>query len=823
MRKLEILIFHVLAVSLLSVFFACSGSGGGSGAVPPQTENGKNTIIAADGGVVTYNNDEVKLTIPENSLSQDAEISITPVSDLPSGDGDGLQPFGQAYKFTPAGTTFDLSTPAVMEIEYDESLLASKGFSPETLALYYYDEELKEYIAVACYVDTSKKKLIAHVEHFTLYIPMAKAKLSTNNIPYIGNQNPVPNPIRAGAPIYIRSTVRDYDGSLAGVRIYYRKLQPTPGVWQSAVMTREVRPGSVDTYGYIIPATFITGTDLGTGNDFEYYVKATDNLGGVRTSTTRRFDITRTYNSGTLYLTPSTLTIAAGFETYFVARGKDNSNTAFQLIPESFSILLGKGTLMDHKTSGILFHANTLTTAGSPEVLSVYAGGESTTANISIYSGEIKSIEILDTNGNKIFGELVIYRSTGYAFDAVGYDEFGNTVNIYPSWSADATLGAINSDGVLTVTTGNGSGKVYVALGEYTDEKTILVKFDNSFALNFSDVDESSNEIGGAIVINKAENESDITGYKLYWGSDDKTKLSGYSEIARLAKTGSDLIYNLPLGTVPPSGASHLLCYVELGGVESGFMVSKAITDVISTSAPVAGSIGSINTNGKTISTISISWAQAGDNITPANLLEYSVYYSKNSAIDTFQNAQMNGSQALNWTSNITSHIITGLENNTNYYINVFVRDSANNISGYNITSAKTSAPVTLGWGNTQYPATYNGVSGSSCTFYGQIYAEGVTNVQDQGAGIIVQFGIGPRDTLCVNNSQWNWFLASFFRSIGNNDEYSYTLFLPAAGNYDYAFRYSGDGGLTWLYGDTDGSSAGESPTIIKQGKLTVN
>lgn len=471
-KRISILLVSVLFLS--AIILAGCGGGGGGGAGQPQIENGKNTITASEGGTVTYNS-EVRLTIPENSLSQDAEIEILPVKELPSGTGDGLQPFGQAYKFTPAGTAFDLSNPAVMEIEYDETLLAKKGFSPETLALYYYDEELKEYIAVASYVDISKKKLIAYVEHFTLYLPMAKAKLAANNIPYIGNQNPVPNPIRAGAPIYIRSIVRDYDGSLAGVRIYYRKLQPSAGAWQSAVMTREVRPGSVDIYGYLIPASFLTASDIGTGNDFEYYVKATDNLGGVRTGTTRRFDVTRTYNAASLYLTPSTLNIAAGFETYFVTRGRDNTNTAFQIIPEIFSILRNKAALTDYKTNGILFHANSITATGSPEILTVEACGDSATANITIYSGELKGIEVLDTTGNSFNGTLLMGKNDVYEFDAVGKDEFGNNVLIIPTWSADAGIGTIDSNGKFTAT-GTGTGKVYITIGEYTDEQPVSIQ-----------------------------------------------------------------------------------------------------------------------------------------------------------------------------------------------------------------------------------------------------------------------------------------------------------------------------------------------------------
>jgi hypothetical protein len=41
--------------------------------------------------------------------------------------------------------------------------------------------------------------IIAYVEHFTIY--MAMAKLAGNNSPYAALQNPIPNPVRADAPI----------------------------------------------------------------------------------------------------------------------------------------------------------------------------------------------------------------------------------------------------------------------------------------------------------------------------------------------------------------------------------------------------------------------------------------------------------------------------------------------------------------------------------------------------------------------------------------------------------------------------------------------
>ncbi len=166
------------------IFIAC---GGGSGGTSIQTENGTNKITADAGGTVTYNN-AVKLTVPANSLSGDADIKIEAVNNAPSGDADTLSPAGQAYRFTPAGTTFSLNKPAVLEMSYDETVLAQKGYSADTLRIYYYDESLKEYVAVASYVDTTNKKIIAYVEHFTIYMAMAKVKLAGNNAPYAALQ-----------------------------------------------------------------------------------------------------------------------------------------------------------------------------------------------------------------------------------------------------------------------------------------------------------------------------------------------------------------------------------------------------------------------------------------------------------------------------------------------------------------------------------------------------------------------------------------------------------------------------------------------------------
>ncbi len=115
-----------------------------------------------------------------------------------------------------------------------------------------------------------------------------------------------------------------------------------------------------------------------------------------------------------------------------------------------------------------------------PEHLVVTAGADTASAEINIRSGEIKSIEILDTNGNKITGDIILSRYDVYEFDAVGYDEFGNTIEIFPAWTVDSYLGTldtVNPDnaGILTAG-GTGTGKIRIQLGNFSDDQQVMVR-----------------------------------------------------------------------------------------------------------------------------------------------------------------------------------------------------------------------------------------------------------------------------------------------------------------------------------------------------------
>jgi len=262
----------------------------------------------------------------------------------------------------------------------------------------------------------------------------------------------------------------------------------------------------------------------------------------------------------------------------------------------------------------------------------------------------------------------------------------------------------------------------------------------------------------------------------------------------------------------------------DSAGNKSVYTMKQVSTTAIpDTTAPTPGNSGDITITDVTQSSVHLEWAEGTDDITTQPDLRYTVYRSTSDNISSVQNCKDNGITIMNYTSDVTSFNATGLSAGETYYFNILIKDSAGNENVYDSKSQKTVDPVSIGWVNLQWPNTASGNPGNVLEFYGQVYAEGCTNPSGPGAGITVQFGIGPRDTLCVGNQQWNWYAATYNTNDGNNDEYRYSLILPAAGNYDYIFRFSGDGGNTWLYGDTDGTSSGESPSVDKQGKLTVN
>ncbi|MEO7109769.1 MAG: hypothetical protein ABI183_04985 [Polyangiaceae bacterium] len=75
----------------------------------------------------------------------------------------------------------------------------------------------------------------------------------------------------------------------------------------------------------------------------------------------------------------------------------------------------------------------------------------------------------------------------------------------------------------------------------------------------FVDQDPTALKVQGTVKISKATDESDVTGYVLYWSSDGTTKLG--AAITTVAKTGGDLVYPFDANTAAPANANSLLAF----------------------------------------------------------------------------------------------------------------------------------------------------------------------------------------------------------------------------------------------------------------------
>lgn len=149
------------------------------------------------------------------------------------------------------------------------------------------------------------------------------------------------------------------------------------------------------------------------------------------------------------------------------------------------------------------------------------------------------------------------------------------------------------------------------------------------------------------------------------------------------------------------------------------------------------------------------------------------------------------------------------------------------------IDAARDAGPV---WRVTfcriQYPPAIVAMPDQATMVYGRVYAEGLTTrtpMTDPDPMLVAEVGTGPRGT-DPSSAGWVWTPASPNPGYGpsspghepNNDEYQGEVSRSMPGVYDYAYRFSGDGGRTWVFCDRldPGSSDGYQPE--NAGVLTV-
>ena len=120
-----------------------------------------------------------------------------------------------------------------------------------------------------------------------------------------------------------------------------------------------------------------------------------------------------------------------------------------------------------------------------------------------------------------------------------------------------------------------------------------------------------------------------------------------------------------------------------------------------------------------------------------------------------------------------------------------------------------------ISWCSLDRPASAFGMAGEETEpFYGIVEFPGTTDGSGQGGGILAQAGFGPDDSDPLEDADdWTWADAGYGADVDGDEEgdlardaYSATLIVDTNGSYDVAFRFSSDGGDTWINCDMDAS-----------------
>ena len=108
-------------------------------------------------------------------------------------------------------------------------------------------------------------------------------------------------------------------------------------------------------------------------------------------------------------------------------------------------------------------------------------------------------------------------------------------------------------------------------------------------SMSFTDIDPDGWKLEGTINLTKAANETDITHYVFYWGSNTTTKQSSIP-IATLAKNGSMITLSISANTLIPTSpsATHILAFSRNADGEMASGRSVAIVDVGVPTVPAA-------------------------------------------------------------------------------------------------------------------------------------------------------------------------------------------------------------------------------------------
>ncbi len=440
----------------------------------PEATSVTASITPENGGQIALQN--MKLIIPVGALDQETEITASIVN-VTSAAVDGALTIGKGVKFSPEGLQF--LKPIEVEFCYPATDVNSKNLNEKSVMVYY-AEEGGELVGMSGLVNQERHCVTGNIEHFSVYIPAAQLLIPGNSLPNITGANflPAGTAIMAGLPVRVRTTINDFNGGgavghvVSAFFMYCRTGDATcnlnPATATNKVpMLPDITDGTVtNRYYATIPESFVTLVG------FQYRFQASDNIGATRTTAIGTRTVTRTASA--LRFNPNTaVNITAGFVRDFTLQANDG--TAWRNISaDIFNVSGSIGTLTRIGPSTLRFSA---LTAGLGSI-NAAAGAFNASVAITVQTGALSHIEIMDNNQVIINNPVHIPINGTFQFDALGYDAYGNTVVINPLFAVSGAIGSIDSTALFSAGTTPEIGSITAEIGSVSDTISVHVSND---------------------------------------------------------------------------------------------------------------------------------------------------------------------------------------------------------------------------------------------------------------------------------------------------------------------------------------------------------
>ncbi len=365
-----------------------------------------------------------------------------------------------------------------------------------------------------------------------------------------------------------------------------------------------------------------------------------------------------------------------------------------------------------------------------------------------------------DSGGAYVYyynGSAYALQASLYGADTTSNDFFGNSVSL----SHDGSYLAVGAIGEYTSTNPHGTVYVYVrSANSWSQQQKITAATASSgdlfghslamsadgytLAIGSSSADDTATSNKSSVSIFKrtgsvwalegsllksGSGTSEYFGHSLSMSFDGDTLLAGVWEgdTGNSTESGAAYVFRRASGTWSQAqrlvaSDSNLASYFgysvalasRLGSMAVGapynsdsasyssnsgsiYDYSISLTDA-DTYYPLVLPNKTIVTAQRTITSISLSWSKAIDNVDSPSSLLYEVRYSSSNNLTSVADFEANGTVAMAYTSDVDSATINNLYPGRNYYVNVCVKDSAGNKTLYSshstYTFADTTAPV---------------------------------------------------------------------------------------------------------------------------------